>query len=75
MRPETRGFVFGLSLGLAALAGFGAANLQRDDAEGFEIAASALPGGGHVCFVIHEGTGKVHRHQIGAWEQIGTIAP
>lgn len=27
MRPETRGFAFGLALGLAALGGFGAAQL------------------------------------------------
>ena len=43
MRPETRGFVFGLSLGLAALAGFGAAQLDSRDGGRYQVAASESP--------------------------------
>jgi hypothetical protein len=47
MRSDLRGFVFGLSIGLAALAGFGAANRQGD-AGRYQVAASESNGAVHV---------------------------
>lgn len=40
MRSDLKGFLFGLSLGLAAVAGFGAAQIDRDMIGHYQIAAA-----------------------------------
>jgi hypothetical protein len=74
MRSDLRGFVFGLSLGLAALAGFGAANLQAH-APRFQISAAGTSDG-FRCYIVdtQAGTLWVKDSRGDAFERLGNLA-
>lgn len=58
MHSQRRGFAFGLALGLAALAGFGAANLQRDEVGRYQITAAAAGDGALGGYIVDTVTGQ-----------------
>jgi len=73
MPSDVKGFAVGLSLGLAALAGFGAANLQREETGRFHAAATGI-NGGETCFLVDTRTAQVLRHRNGDWTKIAESA-
>jgi hypothetical protein len=73
VRPEVRGFAFGLSLGLAALAGFGAASLQPN-APRFQISAASGSSGSYRVYVVDTFDGTVWQHGgRGAFDEVGNV--
>ena len=58
MRSDLRGFAFGLLIGLAALAGFGAANLQRGDIGRYQVCAAQAAEGDLGGYIVDTVTGQ-----------------
>ncbi len=58
MRSDLRGFAFGLLLGLAALAGFGAASLQRDEVGRYQVCAAQAGEGDLGGYIVDTLTGR-----------------
>ena len=58
MRSELRGFAFGLCLGLSALCGFGAANLQREEVGRYQVCAAQAGEGDLGGYIVDTVTGQ-----------------
>jgi hypothetical protein len=58
VRADLRGFAFGVSISLAVLAGFGAANLQRDEIGRYQVAAAQAGEGDLGGYILDTVTGE-----------------
>ena len=58
MRSDFKGFVFGLCLGLAAVCGFGAANLQHGEVGRYQVCAAQAADGDLGGYVVDTVTGR-----------------